>query len=424
MKNRIIWRLIIFGVLSILGIMAMQIYWLSSLLEYRKQELDQSTKIALFQVARDLARARKVDLPPNTTIQIRNSNTYVVNINDVIDAGLLEFFLRKELENKGIALDFEYAIHDCNSNEVVYGSTVFLSKNSTQSATIKKLPKYSKFLYYFSVRFRSTNKFILSSIKIPIIFTGILIFILFVFSYSLIFILRQRRLSQMQKDFINNMTHEFKTPISTIKIAADVFLNNDKINKDHRLNRYAQIINEQSNRLNNQIEKVLEVSRLEKNIVDLHKVPINLNDLLLSVTESFELRIAELNGQLHLELDAKQSEIIADELHLINILNSLIDNALKYSKDNVEIRIKTYDDDKYLYLQIQDKGIGISKDDQKKIFQKFYRVPTGNVHNVKGFGLGLFYVQTICKAHGWRLQVESDLGHGTCFTISFKKNKK
>lgn len=423
MKNRIIWRLIIFGVLSILGILAMQIYWLSSLLEYRKQELDQSTKIALFQVARDLARARKVDLPPNTTIQIRNSNTYVVNINDVIDAGLLEFFLRKELANKGIALDFEYAIHDCNSNEVVYGSTVFLSKNSTQSATIKKLPKYSKFLYYFSVRFRSTNKFILSSIKIPIIFTAILIFILLVFSYSLIFILRQRRLSQMQKDFINNMTHEFKTPISTIKIAADVFLNNDIISKDQRLNRYAQIINEQSQRLNNQIEKVLEVSRLEKNIVDLHTIPINLNVLLLTVTESFELRIAELNGHLHLELEANQSDIIADELHLINILNSLMDNAIKYSKDHVEIQIKTYDDDKYLYLQILDKGIGISKEDQKKIFQKFYRVPTGNVHNVKGFGLGLFYVQTICKAHGWRLQVQSDLGQGTCFTISFKKYK-
>lgn len=423
MKNRIIWRLIIFGVLSILGILAMQIYWLSSLLEYRKQELDQSTKIALFQVARDLARARKVDLPPNTTIQIRNSNTYVVNINDVIDAGLLEFFLRKELANKGIALDFEYAIHDCNSNEVVYGSTVFLSKNSTQSATIKKLPKYSKFLYYFSVRFRSTNKFILSSIKIPIIFTAILIFILLVFSYSLIFILRQRRLSQMQKDFINNMTHEFKTPISTIKIAADVFLNNDKISKDHRLNRYAQIINEQSQRLNNQIEKVLEVSRLEKNIVDLHTVHLNLNNVLLSVAESFELRIAELNGRLQLELDAKPSEIIADELHLINILNSLIDNAIKYAKDNVEILLKTYDDDKYLYLQIKDNGIGISKEDQKKIFQKFYRVPTGNIHNVKGFGLGLFYVQTICKAHGWRLHVESQLGLGTCFTISFKKNK-
>ncbi len=422
MNNKIIVRLVVLGVISILGILAMQIYWVTSLLEFRKQELDQSTRIALFQVAKALARARKVDLPTNTTIQKRGNNTYQVNINDVIDAGLLEFFLRKEFANKGIKLDFEYAIHDCNSNDVVYGGTVFLSKNTGQSNKIKKLPTYSKFLYYFSIRFHSTNKYFLSSIQLPIIFTGILIFILSVFSYSLIFILRQRRLSQMQKDFINNMTHEFKTPISTIRISSEVFLNNPLIKEDKRLIRYANIILEQSKRLNDQVEKVLQVAKLEKSSVDLDAQIINLHTLILSVAESFELKIEELKGKIELNLSAIHPNIKADALHLINVMNSLVDNALKYSVENPWVIIKTSEDKHYFNLQVEDHGIGISVEDQKKIFQKFYRVPTGNIHNVKGFGLGLFYVQSICKAHGWLLKVKSEKGKGTTFTISFKKN--
>ena len=421
MNNKIIVRLVVLGVISILGILAMQFYWVSSLIEFRKQELDQSARIALFQVAKDLARARKADLPANTTIQIRGNNTYQVNINDVIDAGLLEFFLRKEFANKGIKLDFEYAIHDCNSNDVVYGNTVFLSKNTGQSNKIKKLPTYSRFLYYFSVRFLSTNKYFLTSIQLPVIFTGVLIFILSVFSYSLIFILRQRRLSQMQKDFINNMTHEFKTPISTIRISSEVFLNNPQIKDDKRLLRYANIIHEQSKRLNDQVEKVLQVAKLEKSNVDLDAKEINLNSLILSVAESFELKIEELHGKIELRLSALHPTIKADALHLINVMNSLVDNALKYSKSNPWVIISTTDENNFYHLQIQDHGIGISKEDQKRIFEKFYRVPTGNIHNVKGFGLGLFYVKSICHAHGWPLKVESEKDRGTTFTISFKK---
>ncbi|GAB1397514.1 hypothetical protein MASR1M65_22930 [Saprospiraceae bacterium] len=281
MENKAINRLVILGVIAIIGILAMQVFWITSLLQFRKQELDQSIRIALIQVAKDLARSRKAEMPANTPIQLRGGNTYQVNINDVIDAGLLEFFLRKELTNKGLKLDFEYTVHDCNTNEVVYGNTVFLSKNSAQSNKLKKLPKYSKLLYYFSVRFHSTNKYILSDIHCQL-FWQFLIFILLVFSYTLIFILRQRRLSQMQKDFVNNMTHEFKTPISTIKISGEVFLNNDYIKQDTRLERYAKIIVEQSSRLNEQVEKVLQVAKLDKSSVDLDTRAIHLHNLILS----------------------------------------------------------------------------------------------------------------------------------------------
>lgn len=424
MKNRAITRLVVLGVIAIIGILAMQVYWISSLLELRKQELDQSIRIALIQVTKDLARSRKVDMPANTSIQLRGRNTYQVNINDVIDAGLLEFFLRKEFLNKDLKLDFEYTIHDCNTNDVVYGNTVFLSKNSAQSNKIKKLPKYSKLLYYFSVRFHSTNKYLLSSIQLPIIFTSALIFILLVFSYSLIFILRQRRLSQMQKDFVNNMTHEFKTPISTIKISGEVFLNNEYIKQDERLVRYAKIIVEQSKRLDEQVEKVLQVAKLEKSQVDLDARSINLHNLILSVAESFELRIQQLGGTIDIKLNATDPYINADSLHLINVLNSLLDNAIKYSKEKINIDVITGELDNSVFLQVKDNGIGISKEDQKKIFEKFYRVSTGNIHNVKGFGLGLYYVQSICKAHGWPLKLESEKGKGATFTISFKKKQK
>jgi two-component system phosphate regulon sensor histidine kinase PhoR len=227
----------------------------------------------------------------------------------------------------------------------------------------------------------------------------------------------------MQKDFINNMTHEFKTPISTIRISAEFFLNHPTIKKDPKLIKYAQIINAQSARLNEQVERVLQVSKLEKNIVDLTTNKINLHNIILSVAESFELRVTELGGIIDLKLLSNNPYIFADSLHLTNVLNSLVDNAIKYSKNAPHIILKTTDSNDTLELQIEDQGIGISKENQKKIFDKFYRVPTGNVHNVKGFGLGLFYVYTICQAHGWLLKVFSDPEKGTIFTISFKKQK-
>lgn len=422
MSNKSITRILILGALAIIGILGMQVYWMLRSLELRKQEFQENAKIALIQVARNLAKARNAELPSYTTVQQRGSSSFIININDIIDAGQLEYSLSKEFLFKGIKLDFDYAIYDCNNKEVVFGNRVELSTLSPQHLKIRKLPQYNKFLYYFGVRFHSTDNYILSGIWLPLLFTGVLLFILIIFTINMVVILRQKRLSEIQKDFINNMTHEFKTPISTIRISADMFINNDLIKSDKRLIRYAQIIKEQNKRLNDQVEKVLQVAKLDKGKVSMETSDVNLNSIIVSVVDSFEPFLSEINGHFELHLNASNAKIKADSLHLVNILNSLLDNAVKYRRIDPLIKISSKDIDNSILLSIEDNGIGIEKKNLKNIFKKFYRVPTGNVHNVKGFGLGLFYVNSICKAHGWQLGVDSIPGEGTTFTIKFKKN--
>ena len=227
----------------------------------------------------------------------------------------------------------------------------------------------------------------------------------------------------MQKDFINNMTHEFKTPISTINISSDVLLRTPAIQKDQRLQQYASIIKEQNNRLNKQVEKVLQFARIEKKDFKLKLETINLNDLLQNIAYSVQLRVDELNGKFNLNLCDEPVFVEADRLHLTNILHNLLDNAIKYSKDEVEIGLSCVKMNKAVKIIISDKGIGIPKEYQKKIFKKFFRIPTGNVHNVKGFGLGLFYVRNICRKHGWKLHLDS-AGKGTTFSIQIPIAKK
>jgi two-component system phosphate regulon sensor histidine kinase PhoR len=238
------------------------------------------------------------------------------------------------------------------------------------------------------------------------------------FSYSMFVILRQKQLSELQRDFINNMTHEFKTPISTINISTDVFLQNEKVREDPRLNRYAGIIKEQVLRLNTQVEKVLQLAKIERDNIELNIEKLDLVELISSISPSIELKVNDKKGTLQLNLTASNTVVNADRIHLTNILHNLVDNAVKYTRDHPVIQISLHDGPgKKLILAIQDNGIGIAREHQRRVFDKFYRVPTGNLHNVKGFGLGLFYVKTVCKQHKWHLEMDSKPGEGTIIRI-------
>ena len=221
----------------------------------------------------------------------------------------------------------------------------------------------------------------------------------------------------MQKDFINNMTHEFKTPISTIKISADVFLNAPQIQQDKRLLQYASIIKEQNQRLNNQVENVLQLARIERSNFTLKQEVIDLHPFLTDIAVSTALHVEKMGGHLHPNFAPTDIYIKADRLHLSNVLHNLLDNAMKYCKKAPYIKLHTQKQGNSVVIIIADNGIGISRDQQEKVFEKFYRVPTGNVHDVKGFGLGLFYVKTICKKHGWKLSLDSEIGKGTSIGI-------
>ncbi|MEO1259336.1 MAG: HAMP domain-containing sensor histidine kinase [Bacteroidota bacterium] len=420
MKNNTILTVVIFGSLAIIGMIAIQAYLLMNTWNVEEKEFEEKVFIAMQNVA-DRFEKMGSSPPPIDLINQQTSNYFIVNINDNIRPQDLEFFLRTELEKMSLREDFEYGIYNCDSREMAYGKYISYSPEAPTQEDIKidfPLPEDENLIYYFGVRFPNRISQILSNMRLTIIFSAILLITILFFLYSMFIILQQKRLSEMQKDFINNMTHEFKTPISTIKISSDVFLKSPEIANNDRLLKYAQIIKEQNTRLNNQVEKVLQLARIEKDNFKLNKEEIDLHQLLKSIIDSTRLQVEKSGGTIHADLRANNPVIEADKLHLTNILHNLLDNAIKYCKKvpYIAVRTETRRDGKFL-LQIEDQGIGIEKENVAKLFDKFYRVPTGNVHNVKGFGLGLFYTKNVCDTHGWKISVNSEPGKGTTVSI-------
>jgi two-component system, OmpR family, phosphate regulon sensor histidine kinase PhoR len=423
MNNRTIQRIVILGAIAVILVIASQTYWVMQDYNLKMRDFDRSVNIALQNVAQQFANMSQTNLPPQKLITRSSSNTYAVNVNSPISKSNLDFFLRKYFEENSLNEDFDYAIYDCHDDRMSYGKYVSYTA-SKDSLKVEKnnFDKLDDATYYFVVRFPKRASSILSNMRLTLVFTAISLLTVVFFIYSLTVILRQKRLSELQKDFINNMTHEFKTPISTIKVAADVFASTPSVASDPRLARYAQIIREQNNRLNTQVEKVLQLTRIDRNTLELNKEIINVHELLETILPAMQVKVEEKKGSLIQNLAATQPYIKADTLHLTNIIHNLLDNAIKYSKDGKpDIEVHTEDKGKSMTLTIADKGIGIEKEHQKKVFFRFYRVPTGNIHNVKGFGLGLFYVKNIIQAHHWHIDLDSEMDKGTTITIEIPK---
>ncbi|MDZ7879999.1 MAG: HAMP domain-containing sensor histidine kinase [Saprospiraceae bacterium] len=423
MNNRTIQRIVLLGAIAVILVIASQTYWVMQDYNLKMRDFDRSVNIALQNVAQQFSNVNQTALPLQKLITRSSSNTYAVNVNSPINASNLDFFLRKHFEENALNEDFDYAVYDCHDERMMYGKYVSYTSVKDSSKVEKDFGvKLDDATYYFVVRFPKRASSILSNMSLTLVFTAISLLTVVFFIYSLTVILRQKRLSELQKDFINNMTHEFKTPISTIKVAADVFASTPSVASDPRLARYAQIIREQNNRLNTQVEKVLQLTRIDRNTLELNKEIINIHELLGTILPAMQVKIEEKTGILTQNLTATQPYIKADTLHLTNIIHNLLDNAVKYSKEGKpDIAVRTEDKGKSMRLTIADKGIGIDKEHQKKVFFRFYRVPTGDIHNVKGFGLGLFYVKNIIQAHGWQVELDSELGRGTTITIEIPK---
>lgn len=249
-----------------------------------------------------------------------------------------------------------------------------------------------------------------------IFFTLVIIAAFYVTVYAL---LRQKKLSEIKNDFINNMTHEFKTPLATISLAVDA-LKNEKVVQDRQKSEYfTGIIKEENRRMNKQVETILQASLLDRQEQQLNLAPIHAHNIIQEALENFQLQLDGKGGRAELQLNAKNDLINADEVHFTNLVSNLIDNAVKYSKENLLIKITTHSTSKSLVIRIEDNGIGMTKETQRRIFEKFYRAHTGNLHNVKGFGLGLSYVKTIVEAHQGKIKVDSLVGKGTTFSLEF-----
>jgi two-component system phosphate regulon sensor histidine kinase PhoR len=238
--------------------------------------------------------------------------------------------------------------------------------------------------------------------------------------------IRQKKLSEIKNDFINNMTHEFKTPLATISLAVDA-LKNEKVTGDpQKLGYFSSIIKEENQRMNRQVETILKSALMERQEVELNLKPINVHQVIEDVVDNFMLRLDEKGGTLEMNLQAGQFIIEADEVHFSNLINNLLDNAVKYSKENTppKVCITTTSNAKKIFIKIEDNGIGMTRETLKRIFEKFYRAHTGNIHNVKGFGLGLSYVKTVVEAHEGVIKADSILGKGSSFTIELPLQKE
>jgi two-component system phosphate regulon sensor histidine kinase PhoR len=330
----------------------------------------------------------------------------------------LEEVLTDALVQKGIDLKFEYAVIKWN-NEAAFKSDQYSDSADNQYYRVQLFPDdIFTSSNYLSMYFPQRKNFLFKSFGFMIFSSVFLtLFITLAFSFTILYVFRQKKLSEIRNDFVNNMTHELKTPISTISLASQMLgdtslppnlKNNDQI---------ARIISEESRRLGYQVEKVLQMAVFDKGQVKLRRKETDLHEIIRNVSENYSLQVKSRSGKITTALEAEQFILEVDSVHITNVLTNLVDNALKYCTRDPEIRISTRNTKQFFEVAIQDNGIGISKQDQKRIFEKFYRVPTGNIHTVKGFGLGLSYVKKIIEEHRGTIEVVSHLYEGSTFTI-------
>ena len=342
-------------------------------------------------------------------------------IQERVNRFLLDTLLKKEFEENGISLPYEFAVQGQNPDGLIF-STANLKPQDW------KLKSYRASLFpnetlqgqnSLFVYFPDQEKHIMSGMGVMFGGSGVLILVVMACFYMAVTtILRQKKLSDIKNDFINNMTHEFKTPISTIALAAEMAQENSASQETSpRLSRYLGIIREENKRLGTHVEKVLQMALLDKGEVKLKKTFVNITDLVTNALNSQSVQIENQSGEVDLEFEAENETVLGDEVHLSNVLNNLIDNAIKYSPEKLHLTIKTINVNNGVELSISDTGIGMNKEQLHRIFDTFYRVPTGNVHDVKGFGLGLSYVRTMVESHEGTVKVESKPGEGSTFTI-------
>lgn len=331
----------------------------------------------------------------------------------------LQELIKREFKKNGIKQPIEFCLQNATSNNIMFSSgyknDYFESENNYTVLLNPDVYINSEILNVYIEPTNYFKNYLATLILFATIFTCVIIAS---FVLSIKTMITQTRLSEIKSDFINNMTHEFKTPIATIQLATDALNNERVVCNPEQINYYSSIIKEENKRMNMQVEKILQAAQLEKDQIKLQYKKINVHDILKKVEENTRLQMEELGAQFILTLDATKPLVNADEVHFTNIIFNLIENAMKYSKEYPKIEVSTKNIGNTIQIKIKDNGIGMDKETQSHIFEKFYRAHTGNIHNVKGFGLGLTYVKTIIDLHGGKISVNSELKVGCPFTIT------
>jgi two-component system phosphate regulon sensor histidine kinase PhoR len=417
--------LIALALASLLGVVVMQVFWVHNAIQLKEKQFNNSIDIAMKTVLNRILEANTGQTLRQLALNEPCLNEKT-NITDVIPPKLLDSLIHAELQCLKVTKGFEYAVYSKVNNRFAMGNYRYFKEELLQSAyqqSVEALFKPGS--YFFTMYFpEKTSRVFMQLMGWMLLSALFLLAVVTTFWITIRTVYRQKRWSEMKTDFINNMTHEFKTPISTIAVASEMLLKEEIHRDSDRTKKYVGVIISENNRLQNQVEQVLQSAILEKDGLRMRLKPTDIHRLIQQTIENFQLRIQEVNGSLKAELLDSNINILADRHHLSNVLANLIDNAIKYTpaKPVVKVLCRTQNDE--LVIEVSDNGIGISKENQQRIFRNLFRVHTGDVHDVKGFGIGLFYVQKIIEIHGGRVEVESELGHGSVFRLFLPYNSK
>lgn len=415
---------IVLIVLSLVGVMYFQVAWIRSAAKTQKIKYKNQVANALEGIRNDLLNksiemsgydpdyANKIDEAAKSYFWERSVLITPTNVSAII---------RNQLEKNAIDLDFDYIILN-RMNYAVVKSANFVKEDFNYASRAYLDNEGSLVLYLY---IKASDSYIWSRlwwmIAASILFS-IIIFAAFLLTVGAFF--KQRKITEIKTDFINNMTHEFKTPLATISLAVGALKNKVVRSDSEKMDYYTGIIKDENARMNKQVEKILEAAKMESDQLDLNIQTVNIHEQIQRAVNNISLSIEHLNGTVLEKLQAKNVLIAADEVHFANVINNLLDNAVKYSKNAPNIAIETLSNSNKAIIKVRDSGIGMSKDTLSHIFEKFYRAHTGNIHNVKGFGLGLSYVKAVMDAHKGRIKAESAPGKGSVFTLEFPLLKK
>jgi len=402
--------IITLGFVAIIGILIAQLLWTRQAYNIEDEKFNQTVNIALLEVVEKLSGGKTSF--SESPVQNISNDYYVVNINNEFHPEVLEYYLKTEFTRLQINTDYVYALYNCQSDRMMYGK--YVSKHQESPNMAIKFPKHKNLVYYFSIRFPDKTTYLISSLRFWYVLTFALIIILLVYVYSIYTIIQQKKFSELQRDFINNMTHEFKTPLSSILLASEALTKQQLIKENPKLQTYTSIITDQGYKLNNHIEKILNIAKNDASGLSLKPQKIVLLPFIQEIADTIKQKNENLSVEI--EIDSNTS-IIADEFHFTNIIYNILDNSIKYCETKPTIRISSFKDSKGLYLKFKDNGMGIPPKNIPHIFDKFYRVNTKKSDEVNGFGLGLFYVKKIVQQHNWKISVENNKDEGITITL-------
>ncbi len=413
MKKPIISLIIVIATLSHIGIVVTQLYWVRKAIDLKEEQFTNSVRLALKSVSNHL-----VNFYCFPTGSPEDEHTFNCKVED-IDPAFLRKAIWEEFGCMKINEEFDYGIIDTQQKVLLDGSFEHYPSELPQVLHAIPLTGFEHSdRHMLVVYFPKQTSMIMKQMVVWLGLSALFIIVLILsFYFTIIFFLRQKKLSEMKSDFVNNMTHEFKTPISTISLASEMLMNK-KIQQDpEKAARYAKVIYDENARLQSQVEEVLRIALLDKGEIKIKNKEVDVHKLITKTVHSFNLTVKQRNGMIQTIFYARKFILSVDRDHVRNVLSNLIDNAIKYSPEAPEISITTRNNNTGIIISVEDKGIGISHKNQKDIFKKLYRVPTGNIHNEKGFGLGLYYVKSIVEMHGGNVKLSSEPGKGSRFDV-------